>query len=340
MNMETKNKRDKKILAVFMEWDYCDPKRGPSMDKVYFYNNLAKLAAKVEPFWYDAYINDLPKLQELLINKAKVYNPDLIFFVPYIDQFTPATLDFLKEHWPTLAWFGDDTWRFESYAAKMAPHFTHAVTTDVFSVPKYKKLGLTPIISQWAAQLNSADPGPVPPESYEYEVSFVGGYNRFRAWYIERLAREGIKVHCFGAGWPAGKISFEEMDRIFYKTIINLNLSNSVSHDIRFILSGFRSVVNYLRSPKRAEQIKARNFEIPLAGGFQLTNYAPGLEKYLKIGEEVAVFSSPEECALQIRYYLENEAERLKIVLAGRKRAMAEHTYFARLEKILKELWG
>ena len=145
-----------------MEWDYCDPKRGPSMDKVYFYNNLAKLAAKVEPFWYDAYINDLPKLQELLINKAKVYNPDLIFFVPYIDQFTPATLDFLKEHWPTLAWFGDDTWRFESYAAKMAPHFTHAVTTDVFSVPKYKKLGLTPIISQWAAQLNSADPGPVP----------------------------------------------------------------------------------------------------------------------------------------------------------------------------------
>ena len=129
------------------------------------------------------------------------------------------------------------------------------------------------------------------------------------------------------------------MNRIFHRSRINLNLSNSVSQDIRFIFSSFRSVVNYLRSPKRAEQIKARNFEIPLAGGFQLTNYVAGLERCLKIGEEVAVFSSPEECAQQVHYYLGNEQERASIRLAGNLRAEKEHTYEARLRGILAEIW-
>lgn len=332
-------KLDKKILAVFMEWDYCDPKRGPSMEREYFFRNLEKLAVNVEPFWYDAYINDIPKLQELIIEKAKAYNPDLIFFVPYLDQFFPETLDFLKERWPTFAWFGDDTWRFELYAAKMATHFTHVGTTDPFSVFKYKKLGVTPIVTQWAAQLTNTTLGTVPPDSYEYDVSFVGGYNRFRAWYIEQLKKTGIQVSCFGAGWPAGKVSFGEMDEIFYRSRINLNLSNSVSQDIRFIFSSFRSVVNYLRSPKRAEQIKARNFEIPMAGGFQLTNYVAGLERYLKIGEEVSVFSSPEECARQITYFLANETERVAILLAGSEKARKCHTYAARLAEILAKIW-
>ncbi|HBA61038.1 MAG TPA: hypothetical protein DCZ92_09505 [Elusimicrobia bacterium] len=333
-------KFNKKILAVLMEWDYCDPARGPSMDKEYFYKTLSKLAANVEPFWYDAYINDIPRLQQLLLEKAEACQPDLVFFVPYLDQFLPETLDRLKERWPTFAWFGDDTWRFELYAKKMAPHFSHVGTTDLFSVPKYRKLGIKPIVTQWAAQLDDALPGPVPPGSYDHDVSFVGGYNRFRAWYIEQLAKAGIAVQCFGAGWPAGKVSFEEMHRIFYKTRINLNLSNSVSQDIRFIFSSLRSVSNYLRSPKRAEQIKARNFEIPLAGGFQLTNYVAGLEHYLKIGEEVAVFSSPEECAQQIRYYLDNEPERLAVLLAGKGRAEKEHTYEARLREILACIFG
>ncbi|OGS13419.1 MAG: hypothetical protein A2234_04120 [Elusimicrobia bacterium RIFOXYA2_FULL_58_8] len=329
-----------KILAVLMEWDYCDPKRGPSLDQEYFYKNLLKLADMVEPFWYDPYIKDLPRLQELLLNKAKEYKPDLIFFVPYLDQFRTATLDVLKAQYSTIAWFGDDTWRFDSYSSKLAPHFTYAATTDVFSISRYKKLGITPLVTQWAAQPGSEEPGPVPAAVYDHEVSFVGGYSSSRAWYIEQLAKHGIKVSCFGAGWPAGKVSFEEMFRIFYRTRINLNLSNSISSDIRFIVTSLRSIVNYLRSPKRAEQIKARNFEIPLAGGFQLTNYVAGLEKYLKIGEEVAVFSSPEECAQQIRYYLENEEERARAALMGYKRTAAEHTYLVRLERILTEILG
>lgn len=333
-------KFNKKILAVLMEWEYCDPKRGPSLDREYFYKNLKKLAADVEPFWYDGYINDIPKLQELLLEKAKAYKPDLVFFVPYLDQFKPETLELLKKSWPTFAWFGDDTWRFELYPALIAKHFTHVATTDPFSVAKYKAIGIEPILSQWAGQPAETGERPLPPEKYDQDVSFVGGYNRYRAWYIEKLRQAGLDVKCFGAGWPAGKVSFAEMDNIFYRSKINLNLSNSVSHDLRYIFSSLRSAVTYFRGAKRAEQIKARNFEIPLSGGFQLTNYVAGIEKYLKIGEEVAVFSTPEECAQQIRYYLANESERAGVLKAGYERSRKEHTYEARLKDILLSIWG
>jgi spore maturation protein CgeB len=149
----------------------------------------------------------------------------------------------------------------------------------------------------------------------------------------------GIHVNCFGAGWPQGRIDNIEMEKVFRSSKINLNLSNSVSYDIRYLLSDPRALLHYIRSSKRVEQMKARNFEIPLAGGFQLTNYVPCLERYLKIGEEVAVYSSVEECAEQISYYLSEDNERSRIALNGHIRALSEHTYRHRMESILEQIW-
>lgn len=329
---------NKKILAVHMRWDYCDPARGPSPENVWFYENLRRLAPASEVFYYDEFIDDLPLLKLKLFEKAAVFSPDLIFFVPFTDQFSPETLDQLKAKWPTCAWFGDDTWRFDSYSSRLAPHFTKVLTTDVFSLEKYRRLGVEALLTQWAAE---PQPGkPFPPAEYRYKVSFVGGRNPVRAWFVDRLACLGVKVECFGAGWPSGRVSFSEMDEIFRVSRINLNLSNSVPRDIRYVLGGPANLFNYLRSRKTAEQIKARNFEIPLAGGFQLTNYVPDLERYFDIGRETAVFSAPEDCAQKIGYYLAHEPERAAIAAAGRARALREHTYLHRLEKFLEAIWG
>ncbi|MFA6433317.1 MAG: glycosyltransferase [Elusimicrobiales bacterium] len=334
-------KWNKKILAVLMQWDYGEKSRGPSGDAACFYENFKKLVGNVEPFWYDAYLHDIPALRRALMEKAESFNPDLIFFLPYTDQFDAGTLDFLKAKWATCAWFGDDTWRFERYSSKLAPHFTHVCTTDLFSVAKYRKLGVEPLLTQWAGQIFGACAGPMPSGSeFRYEVSFVGAYNQVRGWFIKTLAGLGVKVECFGRGWPNGKASFEEMSQIFRESRINLNLSNSVSRDLRFALGSFMNLARFLRSPKTAEQIKARNFEIPLAGGFQLTNYVPGLERYLKIGEEVSVYTTPEDCAGLIRYYLDNEKERFSIASSGCSRAVNEHTYFKRFQEIFAAVWG
>lgn len=334
------NKWNKRILTVLMEWDYCDPKRGPSNDRAWFYDNFAKLASVVEPFWYDAYVHDIPGLRNALIEKARNFNPDLIFFLPYTGQFDAKTLDLLRSKWPTCAWFGDDTWRFSDFSSKLAPHFTHVCTTDIFSVEKYRKIGVKPILTQWAAQPLATPAAPLPAgEKHRYEVSFVGARNSVRNWFINVLRGKGISVECFGHDWPNGQVSRDEMAGIFRGSRISLNLSNSATPDFRYMLASPRNLISYMIADKTSEQIKARNFEIPLSGGFQLTNYVAGIERYLKIGEEVAVFSSPDECVQQVKYYLENEDERMKLASAGFKRSLAEHTYYMRLDEILKNIW-
>lgn len=331
---------NKSVLAVLLQYDYGRPERGVSAEKLWFYDNLVKLTERVEVFWYDDYLNNLPLLQQHVIDKAREISPDLIFFVPFLDQFTFETLDLLKKSYTTVAWFGDDTWRFDSFSSRYAPHFSYVATTDPFSVNSYKRIGVVPILTEWAAELYSERMGPLgETESYEYDVSFVGGHSRYRAWLIERLACSGIKVSCFGAGWPNGRVSFERMEQIFRTSRINLNISNSINHDIRFVLSSVRNFANYFRAAKRAEQVKARNFEIPLAGGFQLSNYVLGLERHLAIGQEIAIYTTPEDCAQLIRYYLENEEMRMNMLLRGHERAKSEHTYLHRLDGIFREIW-
>lgn len=331
---------NKKILAVLLEWDYGIKSRGPSIEQTSFVETLRQLVTTVEPLWYDDYLRDTNPLQEIALSRSRELHPDLIFFVPYTDQFTTATLDALKLDCPTYAWFGDDQWRFDNFTARYAPHFSHVSTTDPWSVTKYRRLGIEPILTQWAGQPFAEERGALPTGSaFDFDVSFVGGMNSYRKWFVQHLERLGVEVACFGSGWPNGRIDNVTMERIFRSSRINLNLSNSVSHDLRFVFSSPRALYNYLRSPKRVEQMKARNFEIPLAGGFQLANYVPCLERYLTIGGEVAVYTTPEECTGQVRFYLENEAQRSAIAMRGHQRALAEHTYQHRLEAILEQIW-
>ena len=334
-------KWNKKVLTVLMQWEYCDPKKGFGGEKTAFFDTIAGLVGTAEGFWYDEYISDLPLLRARLLESAEKFRPDLIFCNPYTDQLDPETLEKLRALGTTCAWFGDDTWRFESFSSKLSPHFSKVLTTDPFSVEKYRKLGITPILTQWAGKPAGTLKGPLSPgEKYAFDVSFVGGYNQVRAWFVKMLGRRGIRVDCFGPGWPNGKVTFEEMERIFRESRINLNLSNSLNRDVRFVFGSPLNFARYLRSPKFAEQIKARNFEIPLFGGFQLTNYVPALEKYLAIGKEVAVYATPEDCAQQIEYYLRNDQERRSVAAEGCRRAAAEHTYDNRFTQIFREFWG
>jgi len=259
------------------------------------------------------------------------------------DEFSFETFDYLKSKYITLNWFCDDQWRFEEFTKYYVPHFTYAITTDKFALNKYRKIGYENVIlSQWASFGFNED---IDFEAikYKYNVSFVGGISGYRKWLINKLEKAGMKIECFGAGWKNGRVTFDEMSGIFKTSKINLNISNSVSYDIRYIFSIFsslRSIREFLRSKKRVEQIKARNFEMPAFGGFQLTNYVPCLEDYFDIGREVAVYISFDDLMLQINYYLDNEEERRRIMIDGYKRAINEHTYVSRLKDIFRKVEG
>ena len=227
---------NKVIMPVMMQWDYGLKERGESDNQKTFLKAFQELCQKVVPFWYDTYLDDIPLLQSKLLEQAEAVKPDLIIIFPYTDQFQIDTLKKLKEAHTTAIWFGDDCFRFEDHSRPLAPFFTHVITTDQFIIPKYRAMGIEPLLSEWAGPTpDSWTPPPPVGASFPYDVTFVGGANEVRRWFIRHLKKSGIPVTCFGTGWPEGRVSFEKMAEIMRNTRINLNLSNSVSQDIRYV---------------------------------------------------------------------------------------------------------
>jgi spore maturation protein CgeB len=329
-----------KILFVDMQYDYGKKERGRNIiGQDGFIKSLEELGNEVEPFYYDEYLSSnalSDKLQFDLKSKADTYYPDIIFIMLFTEQFTAETLDYLKSKYTTVGWFGDDQWRFDNYSHRYALHFTYCVTTDKFAISKYKKLGQQNIIySQWAA-INTHD---IPKFSgYKYDVTFVGGFYPYRKYFIDTLAKRGINIQAFGNGWNNGFLSAEDMSKIFIESKINLNISNSNNFDIRYLISHWKAIPLLLMRKKNSSQIKARNFEIPYFGGFQLTDYVPSIENYFDIGGEVVCYKDIDEAELFIRYYLEHDDEREAIKKKSHTRALKEHGYINRLKNILQTI--
>ena len=327
----------KRILFVDFQYNYGIKERGLHLIGEHgFKRAFLNLGFEVENFYFDDYLDRIPQLQKDLIQKTTELKPDYVFFQLFEDQFLPTTLDHLKSITKTINWFGDDTWRFDNFSSKYAPHFSYVVTTDKFAVPKYKKMGVNHVIeSQWAAmesETHSFD------GKYKYDVSFVGQCDPFRKWFVRQLNKFGLEVACFGHGWDDSHLSGEEMAELFVRSKINLNLGNSVCYDVRFLSQSLIGTLKTLRGKKNKSQIKARNFEINWGGGFQLTDWVPSLNDYYVIGKEIDCYSTPAEAADLIKYYLENDAEREKIKDAGVVRARSEHSYTHRLEKVFQQI--
>lgn len=326
-----------KILYVDLEFDYGLEARGPNtIGQIGFKKTFENLGHEVKTFYYDKYLNNTSALQQKLLDVVEENKPDLVYFILFQDQFDVETLKKVKELTTTANWFGDDHWRFKSFTEKYAPCFTWNITTDPFALGLYKKAGIKNVhLSQWAA-LNLDLPAAR--DSYEFDVSFVGGYSPVRRWFLKELHKRGIEIAVYGHGWPSGSVNVERMMEIFQGSRINLNLGNSNSLDLRYLTDHIRNPLSAIRSQKNASQVKARNFEIPYAGGFQLSDFVPKLDLYFEIGKEIACFSNVDEAAQLIRYYLDNDDERTQIKRAGIKKAREEHTYFNRHKEFLAKL--
>ncbi|GEM_PF-707748 len=330
--------KGKRILVVILKDDYGDPKRGPSYEYNYFFKTLSDIAQDVRLFDFGPYLQNTDQLQTDILRAAEEYNPDLIFFTLYQDQFSFKTLDKLKGKYLTLNWFCDDQWRFDDFSSRYCHHFSYVVTTDPFALQKYERVGYrNAILSQWATREYRPN-FDVNRVEYLYDVTFVGGINPFREWFVSQLQKRGVAIQAFGSGWPNGRISYDQMNDIFQQSRINLNISNSKNFDLRFVTSSWKNFQSFRSTPKNKEQMKGRHFEIPAFGGFQLSNYVEFLEDHFVIGEEIAVYNTIDDLIDKIRYYLNDEELRRGLTVAGYERARTEHLYSHRFLKLWEEI--
>ncbi|MCG6202760.1 CgeB family protein [Psychromonas antarctica] len=328
-----------KILYIAFQYEYGKKENGSALNYKAWYENFSKLGYEVDALFYEDYTFE--ELQKTIITRASDISPDLIFFILQKDQVEINTLKKLKEKgFFTANFFGDDQWRFEGFTSNYSPYFSACITTDKYSIEKYYSIGQQNVIrSQWASLESQVEHVFI---DYKYEVSFIGGYNRYRKWFVDALASRGIFVHCFGGGWDNGRLSYEQVEEVFSNSKINLNISNSESYDARYLLSSLRASLSCLKSvfkkAKCSSQTKARNFEIPVQGGFQLTDYVPSLDEYFDIGKEIACYNSIDEAEKLIKYYLKNDTERERIKSLGIRKARKVHTFKCRIVDFMKNL--
>ena len=275
----------KGILFIALKNSYGKKKLGEALNKKAHSDMLKAIGYEVENIWIDDYESN-DKLQEVILSKANEFQPNIIFFKIFKFEIQFNTLEKLRERCFLVNWFGDDQWRFENFTSKYANYFDVCITTDKFSIDKYKSIGQNNVIrSQHASFENFTNYENI---NYKYDVSFIGGSNPFRKWFVHQLLKKGIQVECFGSGWANGRISYKEMDDIMLHSKVNLNISNSIGYDIRYILHNPKNIFSLLKSitlnhSKNISQTKARIFEIPVRGGFEITEFVPSLEDYFNI---------------------------------------------------------
>ena len=323
-----------KVLVACLVDDHRDPGKGRSFEYHNLYLPLQQVAAEVVLFDFDRLMRERGRegMNRELAETVRRERPDVSLIVLFKDEFLPETLEEIRRVSRTVAYFFDDDWR-RAYFAHWAPRFDFVTTPRRWTFERYQAAGLRNVLySPFAFNAREYRRVDVPPR---YDVSFVGGNHPWRGFVINRLRKAGIDVAVYGPYWPSGMLDQQAMVETFSASKINLNLSNSVQWDARYLLSSWRALRTTLRSPKDREQIKARHFEIPGAGGFQLSYYCEDLERHFVIGEEVAVYTGVDDLVDKIRFYLEHGDVRERVARAGYERAQRDHTMQQRLTSLL-----
>lgn len=83
-----------------------------------------------------------------------------------------------------------------------------------------------------------------------------------------------------------------------------------------------------------------RLYEATGVGALLLTDRKDNLGDLFEIGKEVVAYSSAEEAAELVRYYLAHPDEAQTIARAGQARTLREHTYRHRMEELIPILQG
>lgn len=101
---------------------------------------------------------------------------------------------------------------------------------------------------------------------------------------------------------------------------------------------GFTHFSGMPGTPGERRQARLREFEIPMLGGFYLTQRCAEVTAFYREGEQLACWDGVGELREKIRYYLARPEERARIAAEGRRHAIERHTWEARFRGLLCEL--
>jgi spore maturation protein CgeB len=288
-----------------------------------------------------------PKVSAELLRQIKAAHAvqpfDLFFSYFYDSCVLPETIDAIRGLGiKTVNWYCNGSYQLE-LVREISPHYDFCLVPEKFRLADYRAMGARPIYCQEAANPAIYKPEDVP---VEFDVTFVGQAYGERPLLIRYLREHGIAVHLWGHGWKTPDARFLPKESYEAISAIPEYLRSDPLPDEELVKMYSRSKINLGFSTcgsthlleQRILQVRLRDFEVPMSGGFYLVERMEELGEFFELGREVACYRDRAELLKKIRHYLAFPAEREKVRVAGHARAVRDHSWQSRFTAAFAEM--
>lgn len=290
---------------------------------------LARAFLKIPPRAYrlplfGSLLARFPQLLDVAIAQVHELQPDVLYCQD-LHLFPPKVLAGLKKHAGLIVGQiasplpADEFLKGYDLILTSFPHFVPRLQAKGVA-SEYFRIGFdTSILAKLQAPAK------------DIEVSFVGGISRLHGQAVqtlEYLARI-TPMQFFGYG------------------------TNTLDHDSPILprhhgeawsLQMYRTLARSKITLNRHIDVAENNannmrlFEATGVGSLLITDRKDNLHELFEIGKEVVAYSSKEEAAELINYYIAHPEEAAAIAQAGQQRTLSEHTYAQRMKELLPVL--
>jgi hypothetical protein len=265
---------------------------------------------------------------------------------------------------PTINWFCNGAHQIH-LVRNLAPAYDYSLVPEKSRLEDYRAMGANPVYFQEAANPTFYHPQPL---TKDLDVSFVGQCYGDRMDYVAALASAGVPLAVYGPKWverarldaSAGerlkrlgpfRVARGLLRRLRGKNlVVRRPVPVEVAHpplsddDMVALYSrsrislGFSTCGDTDKTGRRIVQVRLRDMEAPMCGAFYLVERFDELGELFEYGKEIEGYADPDELVEKCRYYLAHEPERRRIQEAGRRRALAEHTWQKRFGDLFRNL--
>jgi spore maturation protein CgeB len=315
--------------------------------------------------------------RELLrqVSNAHAEKPLDLFFSYFYDAcIEPETIKAIRKLGiVTVNWYCNGAHQLHK-VREISPHYDWCLVPEKFRLKDYVAMGARPIYCQEAANPKIYHPYDL---QTDYDVTFIGQSYGERPAYIRYLLERGIDIRVWGYGWQAlagdgnvvalpmvkrlersmRKLFTQEGRQVLWKNLLQVAAPGQAATLPSYVTGGplsdeemvqlfsrsrinlgFSSCGETHVSGERIVQVRLRDFEVPMSGGFYMVERMAELEEFFEIDKEIVCYDGPDDLADKIHYYLAHEDERELIRLAGHQRCLRDHSWQKRLSDAFRSM--
>jgi spore maturation protein CgeB len=201
-------------------------------------------------------------------------------------------------------------------------------TTYLPQVEIYRALGIANVMHLPQGMDPDLDrPADRVSSKYRCEVAFIGNGNFAHRLPVLRAVAGAAQLHIRGTGWRNAEKDLPVVGGPVYGRAYAEAVAGAA------ISLGANSMPEM-----EAQYASASNrmWKVMGCGGFYLGEWVSGIDWFARDGEHCAWYRGPDEAVAQVRRYLADPEARRRIAEAGRRHALAHHTYASRVKLLLQ----